>query len=95
MTALEDAQVRVAKAQEERNKLHLEILLAKQERRDPRPEYVVRNAELVPANGEETGSRHGSSSQSSPAPGALTLVPSHPSREHDLRDYVEPWDGVD
>lgn len=60
-----------------------ELLLAKQEERDARPEYVFRSAELVPAQG-------GCDEQS----GSITEDP-QARREHDLRDDVEAWDGVD
>lgn len=52
-----------------------EILLAQQEQREPRPEYVVRNAELVPAKGDCEESR----------PGTVTEIP-NARRVHVLDD---------
>lgn len=64
-----------------------EILLAKQEQRDARPEYVLKNAALVPAKGDDAGSRKGPSSPlSSPASGVLSLRPGTSRRVHAADD---------
>ena len=66
-----------------------ELFLAKQERRDARPEYVLKNAELVPAEGDDAGSR-----KNITTPATRSRRVHEPDDEHALIDEVAPWDGV-